>query len=243
MKKIIKSGIYLLSMMGVFLMITISCKKNDDSSNPDSTSNIVKDIDGNVYHTITIGTQEWMVENLKTSKYRNGNLIGTTSPSTLDISGATEPKYQWAYDANESNVASYGRLYTWYAITDIRGICPIGWHIPSDDEWDILVNYLGGSSVAGGKLKVTDTIYWKANGPFGIHPNQGTNESGFTALASGCRWATGTFFYKGYYTYWWSSTEDSPERAYHRSLGYEDDGVGRYNDPKNTGNSVRCIKD
>ena len=93
----------------------------------------VTDIDGNVYHTVTIGTQVWMVENLKTTKYRNGVAIGTTTPATLSILSESLPtKYQWAYGGNESNVAIYGRLYTWYTVTDSRNIAPTGWHVSTD---------------------------------------------------------------------------------------------------------------
>src|SRR4030043_1346528 len=84
----------------------------------------VTDIDGNMYNTVTIGTQTWMQENLKVTKYNNGDLIGTTSPPTLDISGEIAPEYQWAYNGNDTNVATYGLLYTWYVVTDNRGLCP-----------------------------------------------------------------------------------------------------------------------
>ena len=104
-------------------------------------ANSVKDIDGNIYRTITIGTQVWMAENLKTTRYRNGDLIGTTTPATLVIEGESAPKYQWAYDGNESNVATYGRLYTWYVATDSRNVCPIGWHVPTDAEWTVLTEF------------------------------------------------------------------------------------------------------
>jgi hypothetical protein len=102
----------------------------------------VEDADGNIYQTIGIGSQIWMAENLKTTRYRNGDLIGTTTPSTLDISGETAPKYQWAYDGDESNVVNYGRLYTWYTVTESRNVCPIEWHVPSDSEWAILTDYI-----------------------------------------------------------------------------------------------------
>jgi len=124
---------YPLLALGFVFILTNSCKKDDESP-----SNTVKDIDGNVYHTVTIGTQVWMVENLKTTKYRNGDLIGTSTPATLDIRGESNPKYQWAYDGNESNVAVYGRLYAWYTLTDSRNVCPIGWHAPTDTEWTTL---------------------------------------------------------------------------------------------------------
>lgn len=124
MKRKNRNFICLLFFIGSVLISISSCNK-DDSAND---AIIVTDIDGNVYHTVTIGTQVWMVENLKVTKYRNGDLIGTTTPATLDISGEAEPKYQWVYDGKESNVSTYGRLYTWYAITDNRNVCPKGWH-------------------------------------------------------------------------------------------------------------------
>jgi len=173
--------------MGLVLILTNSCKKEEDSNNK------ITDVDGNVYTSVTIGTQVWMVENLKTTKYSNGDLIGTTTPATLDISGESTPKYQWAYDGNESNVATYGRLYTWYAVTDIRGVCPIGWHVPTDAEWTTLSIFLGGDNVAGGKLKETGTTHWTT-------PNiEATNETDFTALPGGSRSNSGAFGYIGGY--------------------------------------------
>ena len=129
----------------------------------------VTDIDGNVYNTVTKGTQEWMAENLKTTKYDNGDLIATT---LADITLEVNPKYQWAYDNDEANVATYGRLYTWDAITDGRSVCPTGWHVPTDADFTTLTTFLGGESVAGGKLKESGFTHW-------LNPNTGaTNESG-----------------------------------------------------------------
>jgi len=197
----------------------------------------VKDIDGNVYTSVTIGTQVWMVENLKTTKYRNGDLIGTTTTATLDISLETTPKYQWAYDGNESNVNTYGRLYTWYAVTDSRNVCPAGWHVPSYDEWTTLITYLGGESVAGGKLKKTGTTHWES-------PNTGaTNETGFAALPSGYRTNDGTYLVIGYGGYWWSSTERSSTYAFSRSMYYDYSDVSRSFFSKGLGFSVRCLRD
>jgi len=136
----------------------------------------VTDIDGNVYQTVSIGTQVWMKENLKVTRYRNGDIITPTNPATLDISGESAPKYQWAYNGDEGNVAVYGRLYTWYAATDLRNVCPSGWHLPTDTEWTTLTTFLGGFKVAGGKLKETGSAHWQS-------PSTGaTNQSGFTAL-------------------------------------------------------------
>ena len=103
----------------------------------------VVDIEGNIYKTVKIGTQWWMAENLRTSKYNTGDSIGTTYPETLNISVESAPKYQWVYPGGESSLATYGRLYTWYAITDSSALCPTGWHVPSDAEWTVLTDYLG----------------------------------------------------------------------------------------------------
>ena len=117
-----------------------------------------------------------MAANLKTTRYLNSDLIGTTALATKDISVENEPKYQWAYAGDESNVSTFGRLYTWHAITDSRKVCLTGWHVPTDSEWTTLTTYLGGESVTGGKLKETGTFHWSS-------PNSGaTNDSVFTAL-------------------------------------------------------------
>ena len=102
----------------------------------------IKDIDGNIYPTVTIGTQIWMAENLKTARFSNGDLIGTTTPATLVIEEEDTPRYQWSYDGNESNVGEYGRMYTWYVAADKRNVCPSDWHVPTDAEWTVLTDYL-----------------------------------------------------------------------------------------------------
>ncbi|SVB66406.1 uncharacterized protein METZ01_LOCUS219260, partial [marine metagenome] len=138
----------------------------------------VTDIDGNVYQTVQIGDQLWMAENLKVTHYQNGDEI----PCNV-------------YNDDPSNSAIYGRLYTWYAVDDERGICPEDWHVPTDEEYTVLTDYLGGLSVAGGKMK--DDILWN-----------GTNESGFTGLPGGYRHhSIGDYTSMGGYGYFWSSTE------------------------------------
>jgi len=224
-----------LLVIGLVLILANNCKK-DNNNNPAA---IITDIDGNVYTSVAIGTQVWMTENLKTTKFRNGDLIGTTTPDTLDISGENEPKYQWAYDGNESLVTTYGRLYTWYAATDTRNVCPTGWHVPTDAEWTTLTTFLGGDSVAGGKLKETGTTHWST-------PNKGaTNETGFTALAAGNRWywSDATFWGIGYAAMWWSSIGNSSDYAYFRSMSYDGNSVTRNLPQKDFGFSVRCLKD
>ncbi|MBU4446718.1 MAG: fibrobacter succinogenes major paralogous domain-containing protein, partial [Candidatus Marinimicrobia bacterium] len=158
------------------------------------------------------------------------------------------------YNTNSSNADTYGRLYNWYAVndsrnidpevrkrfhlpTDSRNIAPEGWHVPSDAEWKTLVDYLGGKSVAGGKMKETGTTHWHS-------PNTGdTNESGFSALPVGCRYYNGRYDYMGYNATFWSSTEDYPYSAWYRKLWYNDSVVNRYSTKERNGFSVRCVKD
>jgi uncharacterized protein (TIGR02145 family) len=201
----------------------------------------ISDIDGNIYKTVQIGTQLWMGENLKTTKYRNGILIGTTTPPGLEISGESTPKYQWAYGYDENYVTTYGRLYTWYAVTDTRGLCPTGWHVPSDAEWTALTDLLGGEGVAGGKLKETGTSHW-------ISPNTGaTNETGFTALPGGERISNGNCGFLGLGGHWWSSTEQGVTTAWSRFMYNDINYVIRdstmFYSIKRWGYSVRCIMD
>jgi len=219
-----------LLLLLILITIIYGCKKEDPS---DET---VKDIDGNVYNIITIGTQQWMGANLKVTKYTNGDEIGTTNPLTLDITNENAPAYCWNYEGSESNADTYGRLYTWYAVVDNRGLCPTGWHIPSDLEWATLIDYLGGPEVAGCKLKESGTDHWYS-------PNAGaTNESGFTGLPAGARMMTGEFDYLSLATLWWTSTEENPSDARLRCVNFDVCEVfGIYGDKK-FGFSVRCVK-
>jgi uncharacterized protein (TIGR02145 family) len=197
----------------------------------------VMDVDGNIYNLINIGTQVWMKENLKVTKYNNGDLIGTTSPATKDIRAETATKYQWAPNGDESNVATYGRLYTWYAVGTGK-LCPSGWHVPSDAEWEKLSTFLGGDSVSGGKLKDTGTTHWQS-------PNAGaTNETGFSALPGGTRSNEGYFWGMGRYATYWSSTQnDFGSNAWVRGLYYDTSIIARGYGSEQLGFSVRCIKD
>ncbi len=208
--------------------------------NPNLTYGSVTDIDGNIYKIITIGDQVWMAENLKTTKYNNGDLIGTTIPATQYIQSENTPKYQWAYNGDECYVDTYGRLYTWYSVTDSRGVCPTSWHVPTDAEWLTLSTYLENETYSGGKLKEISTAHW-------LSPNTGaTNQSGFTALPGGLRSVNNTFNSIGKYGYWWSSSEwtsTSPASAWGLGLGYDSNELNRSGTGKNNGFSVRCIQD
>lgn len=203
--------------------------------NPDLIYGTVTDIDGNIYKTIEIGTQTWMAENLRTTKFVNGDIIQTTNTPSLNIEEEDNPKYQWSYNGEDNNILAYGRLYTWYVIIDNRGICPTGWHVPSNSDWSALINYLGGLNVAGGNLKETGTEHWK-------NPNVATNESGFSALAGGRRRAF-DFIQIRDKGFWWTSSEYT---IYHGStyfITYEYSWISENFDEKYFGLSVRCIKD
>jgi uncharacterized protein (TIGR02145 family) len=203
----------------------------------------VTDVDSNIYYSVRIGSQVWMKENLKTTRYNNGDLIGTTTPAKLEICGETSPKYQWPNSnaGNESNVAIYGRLYTWYAVTDIRGVCPTGWHVPSNYEWHLLYYYLGGSDTSSNnvadKLKESGTSHW-------LGPNDSaTNESGFTALPGGIR-ICDQFVEPGVTADWWLSNEGfNAKSAVGWYLENNSEEICDAQFSKAEGRSVRCIKD
>ena len=197
----------------------------------------VTDIDGNVYHTVTIGTQTWMVENLKTTKYCNGNPI-TNVTDNANWAAFSMGAYCWYNNDAATYKETYGALYNWYAVADGRNIAPAGWHVPSDAEWTTLTDFLGGQIGAGGKLKQTGTIYWP-------DPNASTNSSGFTALPGGYRdYGDGTFNGIVNSGYFWSNTAVGPGDAWYRTLYYTDANVGRYyRSVKPRGMSVRCVKD
>jgi len=238
---------YVSILTGVLLLLSDSCKKDNTQGsvngistaifNPALTYGTMTDQDGNTCRTIQIGTQVWMAENLKVTSYRNGDLIGTTDPATKNISGEATPEYQWPGLGDASKVATYGRLYTWFAVSDSRNIAPPGWHVASYEEWTILRDYLGGDSVAGGKLKETGTTHW-------ISPNTGaTNESGFTALPGGLRDPGGLFYTTNQPGNWWTSTESIAPNVWHAYTS----GVASYllliSSNKAVGYSVRCVKD
>lgn len=205
--------------------------------------NFVRDIDGNIYNTVEIGTQTWLKQNLKVTHYRNGdailnaNALGDNYWGLL-TDGAFCDDYPPPYVPSEGYSPTYGRLYNFYAVEDSRNLCPAGWHVPTDAEWTILVDYLGGESVAGGKLKEVGTIHW-------LVPNPGaTNESGFTALPGGARSPDGSYgsLYDG--GFYWSSTAYSSTFAWCRVLTINGvDAIYRNSTYKRNGMSVRCLKD
>ena len=200
---------------------------------------IISDIDENQYGTVQIGDQLWMKQNLKATHYNNGDEI-PTGYSDGEWIGLETGAYA-VYDNNTANADIYGNLYNWYAVDDERGVCPEGWHVPSDEEYTVLTDYLGGTSVAGGKMKEEGYEHWN-------NPNTGaTNESGFTALPGGYRGNyNGHYYNMGGIGYFWSSSMSSmgyPFNAWFRLLKYDSSSVNRVYSNKRFGYSIRCLGD
>jgi uncharacterized protein (TIGR02145 family) len=228
-----------LSVGGVILFVMVlmflGCSKKDQK-NPVKpySDDTVTDIDGNSYRTVKIGNQLWLAENLKVTHFRNGDTIPNVTDGTT-WSNLTTGAY-CDYDNDSSNVSTYGRLYNWYAANDSSNIAPAGWHVPTETEWQTLVDYLGDWAVAGGKLKETGTTRWHS-------PNAGaTNESGFSALPGGYRDYDGDFEYVRYDAKFWSSSK-SENNASYRSLSYRHSELALIFCPTQGGFSIRLVRD
>ncbi|HNW88911.1 MAG TPA: fibrobacter succinogenes major paralogous domain-containing protein [Bacteroidales bacterium] len=195
----------------------------------------VTDIDGNVYNIVNIGTQVWMAENLRVTKYKDGTAIPLVSNET-SWAYLTSPGFCWYLNNDTTYGDIYGALYNWYAVNTAK-LCPAGWHVPRDAEWTELANYLGGLSVAGGKLKETGTEHWAS-------PNTGaTNETYFTALPGGSRTADGSFSAMGSFGIFWSTDTVSAAHAKSRALSFNNDDMTSNINLKTQGVSVRCLCD
>jgi uncharacterized protein (TIGR02145 family) len=237
-------------IMGVFLLFASSCEKDDDdgstSNNPINgrstavfntkiTYGTMTDQEGNVYKTVTIGTQTWMAENLRTTKYNDGNTIPNVADGEKWASLTTGAYCNIDNTADNITIGTYGRLYNWHTVNTGK-LAPTGWHVPSDAEWIQLVHYLGGERVSVDKLKEIGTTHW-------LSPNEGaTNETGFTALPSASRSMNGTFRSIGDHGSLWSATEYSVESALYRYMPYDQNIIYRDWDAREAGHSVRCVK-
>jgi len=193
------------------------------------------DADGNTYTFVTIGTQTWFAENLKTTKYNDGTPIPLVTDNTV-WTNLTTPGYCWYSNDAVTNKNTYGALYNWYTVNTGK-LCPIGWHVPTDAEWTTLTTYLGGPTIAGGKLKETGISHWNS-------PNSGaTNSSSFTALPSGYRlWPYGYFQDIGLGSNWWSATDYVTSHAYFWYLKFNSSNFIRTGGTKQFGLSIRCLK-
>jgi uncharacterized protein (TIGR02145 family) len=240
--------VLLISFIAIFFY---GCKKDDANSlntttdekiiaiiNPALTYGTMTDQDGNTYKTIKIGSQTWMAENLRATKYRNGEALPEVGDNTTWSKLTTGAFCIYDNDPDKAKIATFGRLYNWYAVSDSRNIAPIGWHVPTDYDWTKLITHLKGDSVAGGKMKEIGIGNW-------AKPNTAaTNDSGFTALPAGNRSSSnGAFDSFGYYANYWSSTQHDATHAWSFYLFYLNDDCSRSDSYKNAGFSIRCVKD
>ncbi len=193
---------------------------------------------GNTYKTITIGTQTWMAENLRVTKYRNGDSIPNVTDDAAWEALTIGAHCSYANTTDPDIIATYGRLYNLFTLSDSRNIAPTGWHVPTDAEWTTLTTFLGGESVAGGKMKETGTTHW-------ISPNtSATNESGFSATPVGGRYDNdGSFFYLGLNGSWWSSAEAGASGGFTRTILVNSAECGRYYGFSQRGFAVRLVQD
>ncbi len=257
--------LYPVAVILMSLFVIVSCSEDTE---PEITT--VTDIDGNVYQTVTIGFYEWTVENLRVSRYNNGDPIptglnNTGWENTTDGAYAIYPHGNIdGIDSPEKMIAAYGKLYNWYAVDDPRGLCPEGWSVPGDDHWTEMYDYVvdqgyphshSAINGAGNALKSCRQI----DSPLGDdcdtseHPrwdedtwsnynHHGFDEFGFSALPGGYRWTDGGFGRLGAGGYWWSSTESVPA-AWGRAMDRNFGGVFRYGYSKSFGFSLRCVRD
>jgi uncharacterized protein (TIGR02145 family) len=235
--------VHCIALITLLHIITAGGCKKEDAVPPPPDTGTVTDVEGNVYKTIKIGTQVWMAENLKTTKYRNGETI---SPATSETGWANLalpklPGYCYSF-GNGNNTAVYGLLYNWPAVNDARGLAPAGWHIPTHEEWQTLIDFLGGRTAATAKMKEAGTAHWD-NG------NTGNNSSGFTAVAAGVREYQGRYLNYGglilRQASWWSATAADlviTPSAWIRDIQGEQSVYGGAF-LLNRGISVRCVKD
>lgn len=234
MRKLLLKSVFIttktLTALIALAMLLFNCGSDDDN---DVTLEHLTDIDGNVYVAVSIGTQVWMAENLKVTKYNDGTSIPYVT-GLDDVSTLTTGAFTY-FEDNPANGVTYGALYNWHAVSS-GNLCPIGWHVPSDAEWTTLINFLGGESAAGGKLKELGTTHWNA-------PNtDATNDSGFTALPAGYLFDNGNYNSLGNVTHWWSSTQSDADSAWDRYVYFQNGSVTKGNYSKQVFYSCRCLK-
>lgn len=213
-----KKASSILKSVLILALVVSSCKKGEGEN-----------------FEVKIGNQTWMVKNLDVKEFRDGTkILHARTASEWETAGLNGTP-AWCYYNNDSlNFSKYGILYNWHAVNSSKKLAPNGYRVPSDSDWQTLVDYLGGELIAGKKMKSASG--WLNNG-------NGSNESEFTALPGGYRNVNGIFYHSGYYGYWWSSNEFDSSNAWYRDLDHTYNNIEKHNDCKCLGFSVRCIKD
>ncbi len=207
-------------------------QNNEQTAKDDNKFYAVSDVDGNVYKTVLIGNQEWMTENLKVDHFNDGIPIPMVNNNN-EWKSITVPAYCF-YEDNPTYNNQYGKLYNWYVVSTSHNICPSGWHVPNNDDWKMLLDYLGGDSIAGNLLK--STKYWNEN-------RNGDNSTGFNALPAGLHRKNGLYQTKGEDAFFWSATQKSDAIAWCYLLYFNDNYLYKDGTSKNDGLSIRCVKD
>ena len=248
-----------LFLLLVSSLLTVSCASDSGQTSGEAKDATqmqtitpgtpVTDVDGNTYRTVIIGNLEWMAENLKTTTYSNGDPIDYPGDNKNAWRENTQGAYAW-YDNDASNRATYGALYNWYAVTHPNGLCPAGWRVPDQEDWQYLTGFVG--EQMGNKLKSRRQVGSPLGAEYdtGDHPrwetfsvNYGTDQFGFGALPGGNRHAGGTFVAKGANALFWSSSEVSEEAGFGWYMYHGYYGVDRGYGDKRAGFSLRCIRD
>lgn len=239
-----KNSTLLISFLAYSLFFPMIVKGQVSAYNPFVCGkSSIKDIDLQTYKTVLIGTQCWMKENLRVTRYGDGTQIpldgsgSTTGNGTGETWSTRNNGARTVYAHNPNNLMIYGYLYNWYVLSNKYKLCPKGWHVPTDSEWATLISFLSGEPVAGGKLKATGTTLW-------LNPNAGAvNSSGFSALPGGYRKDDGNFNSISSNAFFWSATERSNVTAWNYYMDYNSSFVNKFNADKKIGAYVRCLMD
>lgn len=197
------------------------------------------------YESVNIGSQEWMVKNLDVDRFRNGDLIPYIESDEEWVKARENCQPAWCYYDNEpENGEIYGKLYNWFAVNDTRGLAPEGWHVPTNDEFTTLTDFLGGENIAGDKMKTVEgwDDYVDEEGEIKMSGN-GNNISGFSALPGGYRNDDGSFYVIRDFAFFWSATVNNINDTWNRALNNHNSNVYKFNSFESLGASVRCLRD
>ena len=236
--KFIRSGFFPLMAFSVAVLAAgcLSCTKEDVTHDPPDNGGTMTDQEGNVYNTVTIGTQTWMAQNLRATKYNDGTSIPRVTDGNAWMATITAACCTYNNTTDAGKILTYGMLYNWYAVNTGK-LAPKGWHVPTRDEWNTLINYAGGANAGALKLKETGTTHWNRT------TVDVTNEYGLTALPGGYRAADGSFNSIGIYGFWWSATAYSTGSVWNVSMLYDDPRIFSAHYVNGMGCSILCIKD